>query len=139
MRMHALRVPFWICRERKTFRKQREGQVRETISRERETDKKKEKGELCVIHVKECTQLNINNPIIQHQHAIDLFLIFPLPFNSQYDKITAILKQFNVCALPIVKKSFNSVIKLGNDHTKKWDRTNVVYGSAQQKRATERA
>ena len=50
-----------------------------------------------------------------------------LPFNSQYDKITAILKQFNFCTLPIVKKSFNSVIKLGKDYTKKWDRTNLVY------------
>ena len=50
-----------------------------------------------------------------------------LPFNDQYEKIAAILKPFNFCALPIVKKSFNSVIKLGKDHTDKWDRTNVVY------------
>ena len=50
-----------------------------------------------------------------------------LPLNSQYDKITAILKQFNFCTLPVVKKSFNSSVKLGKDHTKKWDRTIVVY------------
>ena len=42
-----------------------------------------------------------------------------LPFNDQYEKIAAILKSFNFCALPIVKKSFNSVIKLGKDHTDK--------------------
>ena len=50
-----------------------------------------------------------------------------LPFTDQFDKIASILKPFNFRVLPLVKKSFNSIIKLGKDVTDKWDRTNVVY------------
>ena len=50
-----------------------------------------------------------------------------LPFTDQLDKIASILKPFNFRVLPLVKKSFNSIIKLGKDVTDKWDRMNVVY------------
>ena len=50
-----------------------------------------------------------------------------LPFTDQFDKIASILKPSNYRVLPLVKKSFNSIIKLGKDITDKWDRTNVVY------------
>ena len=37
------------------------------------------------------------------------------------------MKQYNIISIPLVKKSLNSIIKLGKDVTKKWDRTNIVY------------
>ena len=46
---------------------------------------------------------------------------------DQFEKIASILKPFNFRVLPLVKKSFNYIIKLGKDVTDKWDRTNVVY------------
>ena len=50
-----------------------------------------------------------------------------MPFNDQFNKISSILKSFNFRTLPVTKKSFSSIIKLGKDITEKWDRTNVVY------------
>ena len=51
-----------------------------------------------------------------------------LPYiKNIYKKLSAILKQYNIISIPLVKKSLNSIIKLGKDVTKKWDRTNIVY------------
>ena len=61
---------------------------------------------------------------IDHNRSTPLIM---LPFNDQFNKISAILKSFNFRILPLIKKSFSSIIKLGKDITEKWDRTNVVY------------
>ena len=50
-----------------------------------------------------------------------------LLFTDQFDKIASILKPFNFRVLPLVKKSFNSILKLGKNDADKWDETNVVY------------
>ena len=61
---------------------------------------------------------------IQHNRFTPLIT---LPFNDLFNKISSILKSFNFRTLPVIKKSFSSIIKLGKDITEKWDRTNVVY------------
>ena len=47
------------------------------------------------------------------------------PFNK--DSISNILKSYNIGTIPLVKKSLSTIIRLGKDMTKKWDRTNVLY------------
>ena len=52
-----------------------------------------------------------------------------LPFNKDFNSLSNILKSYNIGTTPLVKKGLSSIIKLGQDTTKKWDRTNVVYKS----------
>ncbi|XP_043469746.1 uncharacterized protein LOC122503318 [Leptopilina heterotoma] len=51
-----------------------------------------------------------------------------LPFNEKcFFKLSNILREFNCTSIPLINKNSSSIIKLGKDSTKKWDRTNVVY------------
>ena len=50
-----------------------------------------------------------------------------LPFTNNYERISSIFKQYKITTIPTVNKSMNSVIKLGNDKSDKWDRTGVGY------------
>ena len=49
-----------------------------------------------------------------------------LPFTNNYEKISSFLKKYSIATIPIVKKSMDSVIKLGKDKSDKWDQTGVV-------------
>lgn len=46
---------------------------------------------------------------------------------SDFTRLSSILKFVNILTIPIVKKNFKSVIKLGKDRSDKWQTTNIVY------------
>ncbi|XP_043479904.1 uncharacterized protein LOC122509736 [Leptopilina heterotoma] len=51
-----------------------------------------------------------------------------LPFNEKcFFKLSNIFKEFHCTSIPLINKNSNSIVRLGKDSTKKWDRTNVVY------------
>ncbi|XP_043478403.1 uncharacterized protein LOC122508871 [Leptopilina heterotoma] len=80
------------------------------------------------IRMNKLKYLNENN---NDQNRVSIYSQIPkvaLPFNEKYFfKLSNVLREFNCTSIPIVNKNSNSIIKLGKDTTKKWDKTNVVY------------
>ena len=53
--------------------------------------------------------------------------ILSLPFNSNYNKLSSILRPYNIKTIPKIDKSLSDIIVLGKDKTNNIDKTNVVY------------
>lgn len=51
-----------------------------------------------------------------------------LPFvNNCFFELSNILREHNISTIPLVNKNTNTIVQLGKDVVKKWDRTNIVY------------